>query len=135
MSKGNFAMASKSGCQKLCKSTKGLSRKIWTLTKNLSTIKHTLLCRDIKICRVLCTFRKTWAKQCCLGTTTMFLWQEVHYYMVYIAYHTELKLQICSYAQKRRICRENSKYAHDESFCGQFCLRRKAANFCHPAKG
>ena len=23
------------------------------------------------------------------------LWQEVHYYMVYIAYYTELNLQIC----------------------------------------
>ena len=36
----------------------------------------------------------------------MFFGQEVHYYMVYIAYFTELKLQICYYAQKRRICRE-----------------------------
>ena len=26
--------------------------------------------------------------------------------MVYIAYFTELNLQICDYAQKRRICRE-----------------------------
>ena len=33
--------------------------------------------------------------------------QEVHYYMVYIAYLTELKCQICDDAQKRRICREN----------------------------
>ena len=30
----------------------------------------------------------------------MFLGQEVHYYMVYIAYFTELILQICDYAQK-----------------------------------
>ena len=28
--------------------------------------------------------------------------------MVYIAYFTELNLQICDYAQKRRICRGNS---------------------------
>ena len=34
---------------------------------------------------------------------TVFLGQEVHYYMVYIAYFTELILQICDYAQKRRI--------------------------------
>ena len=27
----------------------------------------------------------------------MFLWQEVHYYMVCIAYFTELKMQICDY--------------------------------------
>ena len=33
---------------------------------------------------------------------TVFLGQEVHYYMVYIAYFTELILQICANAQKRR---------------------------------
>ena len=27
----------------------------------------------------------------------------------------------------------NGKYAPDENFCGHFCPRRKAANFCHPA--
>ena len=36
--------------------------------------------------------------------------------MVYNAYYTELKLQICNYGQKERICRENSKYAPDENF-------------------
>ena len=35
--------------------------------------------------------------------------------MVYNAYFTELSLQICDYAQKRRICRENCKYALDEN--------------------
>ena len=59
--------------------------------------------------------------------------KEVHYYMVYIAYFTELNLQICNYAQKQRICRENCKYALDESFLGHICPRRKAAKFCHPA--
>ena len=62
----------------------------------------------------------------------MFLGQEVHYYMVYIAYFTELNLQICDYAQKRRICRKNCKYAFDENFHGHFCPQRKAAKFCHP---
>ena len=37
---------------------------------------------------------------------TVFPGQEVHYYMVYIAYFTELILQICDYAQKRCIWRE-----------------------------
>ena len=50
----------------------------------------------------------------------MFLGQEVHYYMVYIAYFTELNLQICDYAQKRRICRENCKNALDEIFMAIF---------------
>ena len=62
----------------------------------------------------------------------MFLGQKVPYYMVHIAYYAELNLQICNYAQKRIICRKNSKYAPDENFCGHFCPRRKAANFCHP---
>ena len=48
----------------------------------------------------------------------MFFGQEVHYYMVYIAYFTELNSKIWDYAQKRRICRENCKYALDERFHG-----------------
>ena len=71
-------------------------------------------------------------KKCLFGSKTVFFRQEVHYYMVYIAYFTELNLQICYYAQKRRTYQENSKYARDEIFCGHFCPRRKAANFCHP---
>ena len=51
--------------------------------------------------------------------------------MVNIAFYAELNFQICNYAQKRRICRENSKYAW-QKFHGHFCPRRKAANFCHP---
>ena len=50
--------------------------------------------------------------------------------MVHIAYYTELNLQICNYAQRRRICRENSKYEPD--FCGHFYPYRKATNFCRP---
>ena len=42
-------------------------------------------------------------KKCLFGSKTVFLGQEVHYYMVYIAYFTGLILQICDYAQKRRI--------------------------------
>ena len=52
--------------------------------------------------------------------------------MVCIAYFTQLNLQICDYAQKRRICRENCKYVLDENFHCHFCSRRKAAKFCHP---
>ena len=47
--------------------------------------------------------------------------------MVYIAYYTELNLQFCNYAQKQRICRENSKYAFDENLYGHFLPRRMAA--------
>merc|ERR1712107_615914 len=52
--------------------------------------------------------------------------------MVYIAYFTELNSKIRDYALKRRICRENCKYALDERFHGHFCPRRKAAKSCHP---
>ena len=61
----------------------------------------------------------------------MVLGQEVHYHIIYIAEYTELNKN-CNYASKRRFCRENNKYAADENFCGHFCPRRKAANFCHP---
>ena len=54
--------------------------------------------------------------------------------MVYIAYFTELSSKIWDYAQKRRICRGNCKYAFDDNFHGHFCPWRKAVNFCHPAK-
>ena len=62
----------------------------------------------------------------------MFLGQEVYYYMVQIAYCTELILQTCNYAQKQGICRENSKYALNENLCGHF---RKAANFLQIMEG
>ena len=38
-------------------------------------------------------------KKCLFGSKTVFLGQEVHYYMVYIAYFTVLILQICDYAE------------------------------------
>ena len=38
-------------------------------------------------------------KQCLFGSKTVFLGQEVHYYMVYMAYFTELNLKIWDYAQ------------------------------------
>ena len=61
-------------------------------------------------------------KKCSFGSKT-----------VRIAYYTELNVQFCNYAQKRRICRQNSKYAPVKNLCGQFYRRRKAANYCHPA--
>ena len=57
----------------------------------------------IKICRNYALFGDLWAKKCLFGSKTVFLGQELQYYMVYIVYFTELILQICDYAQKRRI--------------------------------
>ena len=52
------------------------------------------------------TFWKTLGKKVLFGSKTVFLWQEVHYYMVYGASYTELIWQLFNYAQKWRICRE-----------------------------
>ena len=64
-------------------------------------------------------------KKYLLGSKTAFLGQDVYYYMVYIACFTELNLQICYYAQKRRICRKNRKYALDENFMVIFALAER----------
>ena len=88
---------------------------------------------QIKIYRNLRTlWRSLGKKSAFLGVKTVFLGQEVHYYMVCIAYFTELELQICNYTQKRRICRKNCKYVLNKKIHGHFCSRRKAAKFCHP---
>ena len=95
--------------------------------------EHTLFCRELRFVAIYALFGDLWAKKRCLfGSKTVFLGQEVHYYVVYIAYFTELNLQICYYAEKQRICRKNCKYALDENFHDHFCPRRKAAKFCHP---
>ena len=91
-----------------------------------------MLFLQIKICRNLRTFWRSLGKKSAFWVKKSVFRQEVHYYMVYIAYFIELNLQICDYAQKRRICRKNCNYAFDENFHGHFCPPRKAAKFCHP---
>ena len=80
----------------------------WHPPKSLDSDKnfkpeHTLFCRELRFVAIYALFGDLWAKKCLFGSKTVFLGQEVHYYMVYIAYFTELILQICDYAQKRRI--------------------------------
>ena len=71
------------------------------------------------ICCDLRTFWNTLGKKSdLLGQKQCFLGKKVPFYMAHIACYTELKLQICNCAQKERICRENSKIAPDEKFCG-----------------
>ena len=65
--------------------------------------KYTLFCRELRFVAIYAFFRDLWAKKCLFGSKTVFPGQEVHYYVVYIAYFTELILQICDYSQKRRI--------------------------------
>ena len=95
--------------------------------------EHTLFCRELRFVAIYALFfGDLWAKKVPFWVKTVLLGQEVHYYMVYIAYFTELNSKIWDYAQKRRICRENCKYALDERFHGHFCPRRKPAKSCHP---
>ena len=54
--------------------------------------------------------------------------------MVFIAYFTELILQICDYAQNDAFEAKIVKKTLDENFHCHFRSRRKAAKFCHPAK-
>ena len=67
-------------------------------------------------------------KKCLFGSKTVFLGQEVHYYMVYIAYFTELILQICDYAQKGRIWRDYSyciRYSVIKDTLSLYCTKYK----------
>ena len=50
---------------------------------------------------------------------TVLLGQEVHYYMVYFAYFTELNLQICDYSQ-------------NDTFVAKIVNTRLTKIFCHP---
>ena len=56
--------------------------------------EHTLFCFDLRFVAIYALFGDLWAKKNLFGSKTVFLGQEVHYYMVYIAYFTELILQI-----------------------------------------
>ena len=49
----------------------------------------------VAILRFVAIYALFGQKKCLFGSKTVFLGQEVHYYIVYIAYHAELKLQIC----------------------------------------
>ena len=65
--------------------------------------EHTLFCRKLRFVAIYGLFGDLWAKKCLFGSKTVLLGHEVHYHMVYIAYFTELILQICDYALKPRI--------------------------------
>ena len=56
--------------------------------------EHTLFCRNIKICCDIRTFWRYLGKKVPFWVKTVLLGQEVHYYMVYIAYFTELNSKI-----------------------------------------
>ena len=102
----------------------GLGRKFYAI------FIYAILSRYLELSRSKHFLGKFGQKSFLLLSETVFFRQEKHYFMVYIAYYTELNWQICNSAQKRGICYKNSKNAPDENFCGHFSPRRKAANFC-----
>ena len=87
------------GCQKLREGTKGLWQKVWTRTKILSpNIRYFVA--TLRFVSILALFGRIWAKKVLLLVKNSVSWQEVHYYMVHIAYYAEINLQICNYARK-----------------------------------
>ena len=62
---------------------------------------------------------------CFFGTTTVFLGQEVHYYMVYIAYYTESNLQKCNYVQNKVFVAKKGKYTPEDIFMSIFALAER----------
>ena len=90
---------------KLCDGTKGLRRKVWTWTKS------TNVCHFVTISRfaaIYALFVNLWAKKCCF----LFLVKNTFFF----AYYTELNLPICNNSQKKSSCRENRRYALDQTF-------------------
>ena len=56
--------------------------------------EHTLFCRKLRLVGIYALFGDLWAKKVPFWVKTVFLGQEVHYYMEYIAYFTELNSKI-----------------------------------------
>ena len=56
--------------------------------------EHTLFCRELKFVAIYALFGDLWAKKVSFWSITVLCGQEVHYYMVYIAYFTELNSKI-----------------------------------------
>ena len=78
-------------------------------------------------------FGDLWAKKCLFGQKQGFLGKKctITWYILHI-----ILSKIGKFAITRKTTRlsRNSNYALYESFYGYFCPRRKAANFCHPAR-
>ena len=73
------------GWQKLCEGAKGLRWKVWIGTKILSpNIRY--FAAILKLVAIYALFWKFLVKKNFFGSKTVFPGQEVHYYMVCIAY-------------------------------------------------
>ena len=97
---------------------------------NLKTL-NTLFCRDIKVCPDFHTFWKSLAKKVLLGVKNSVSWARNALFNTWYIFHIILRY-ICNYAQKRRICRENSKYALDNFFMAIFVLAKRLPTSATP---
>ena len=52
--------------------------------------EHTLFCRELGVVAIYALFLEIFGQKSAFWVKTVLLGQEVHYYMVYIAYFTEL---------------------------------------------
>ena len=84
---------SATGWQKLCGGTGGPPLKSLDLDENFKP-EHTLFCRKLRFVAIYALFGDLCAKKVPFWVKTVLLGQEVHYYMVYIAYFTELNSKI-----------------------------------------
>ena len=123
---GKYSSSSQGG--RSC--AKGICRKVWTRTQIFSPYIRFFVA-ILRFVPIYVLFGIVRAKQVFWGGKKQ-CFLEVHYYKGYIAYYTQVNLQICNYVQKS-ICLENSKYGADASLYGHILPRRKGANFCHPA--
>ena len=52
-------------------------------------------------------------------------WARSALFHIYIVYQDKLNFQMCKYAQKQQICRENSKYAPDGNCVSIFAFAER----------
>ena len=103
---------------KVLRTQEGPSPKSLELDENFKP-KLTRFCRDIKIYAL---FGNLWAKKVLIESKTVFLGP---YYIAYIAYYTQLNLQICNCAQKWRLFREIVNTHLTKKFYGHFTLAER----------
>ena len=69
----------------------GFHRKVWTRTKSFSpNIRYFVAI--LRFVAIYALFGNLWAKKVLFGSKILFNGQEMHYYMIYVAYYTELNL-------------------------------------------
>ena len=81
--------------------------------------QHTHFVPISRFVAIYALFGNLWTKKVFLWVKKSVSWARSALLHGLSSYYTELNFQICNYAQKRRICRENSKYVLDEICCGQ----------------